>query len=376
MKDVMGVIYTGENDARLRELTLVRAVAALPVGGRYRVIDFAVSSMVNSGIRHVGVITQKNYHSLMDHLGSGKEWDLHGKNDGLTILPPFLTRENIGVYSGLIDALYSHAGYMRRSRQELVLLATGHTVFNEDFTQMQRFHAEREADITLLYSDDPALRKITPGSENSFFSTDEEGRVTGIEIDPMAPARPHAMLEVCLLKRELLRYLVDQSVANGLHDFGRDIIQRAVNDGNLRVFGYPLKNRAWRMDSVQNYFQFNMDLLDSGVRGALFAPDSPIYTKLRDDMPARYGAMAQVSDSLVADGCIVEGTVSHSILFRGVRVARGAVVKNSILLQDAEVQADTEIDHCILDKQSVIKRNGRLIGPAAYPIVIAKDVVI
>lgn len=376
MKDVMGLIYTGENDARLHELTMARAVAALPVAGRYRVIDFPVSSLVHAGVRNVGVITQKNYHSLMDHLGSGKEWDLHGKNDGLVILPPYLSHENTGVYSGLVDAIHANSGYLRRSRQEYIFLTTSHTVFHADLSDMLRAHVEKGADITLLYSDDPSLRRCTPGGEDGFCSTDASGRVTGIEVDPVTPTREHAMVEVCVMKRELLRYLVDQAASNGQRNFSRDILQRLVNEGEMRIYGYEDKGRAWRIASVQDYFRFNMDLLNSGVRGELFDPHYPVYTKLRDDMPTRYIGEVSVTNSLVADGCVIEGTVINSVVFRGVHVAKGAVVRNSILMQDAEVQADTELDHCILDKQAVIKRKGRLIGPAAYPIVIAKNVVI
>ena len=376
MKDIMGLIYTGENDAGLRELTQVRAVAALPVAGRYRVIDFPVSSMVNTGIRNVGVITQKNYHSLMDHLGSGKEWDLHGKNNGLVILPPFLTRENVGVYTGLVDALQSNDNYLHRSRQEYIILATSHEIFNTDFNDMVRFHIEREADITLLYTDEPAMRRVTQGSESSFCTTDESGRIVGLEIDPTTPTREHAIIEVCLLKRELLRHLVDQAAANGQHEFMREVLQPAINDGSLHVYGYEHKGRTWRIESVQDYFQLNMDLLDSRVRGELFSRRYPVYTKLRDDMPTRYVGEAAVTNSLVADGCVIEGTVVNSVLFRGVRIAKGAVVRNSVVMQDAVVEPDAELDYCILDKQAVIRRKGRLIGPPAYPILIAKGIVI
>ena len=158
MKDVMGIIYTGEKDSFLRELTLQRAIAAVPVVGRYRVIDFFVSAMVNSGVRNVGVIMQKNYHSLMDHLGSGKEWDLHGKNDGLYILPPFLTRENVGVYNGSLDALHSNMNYLRRSRQDYVLFCNSLMVFNPNFNEM--FHVlDDSCDAVLMYSKDPSLRR-------------------------------------------------------------------------------------------------------------------------------------------------------------------------------------------------------------------------
>lgn len=376
MKDVMGLIFTGENDARLRELTLKRAVAAIPVAGRYRTIDFPISNLVNSGIRNVGVITQKNYHSLMDHLGSGKEWDLHGKNNGLVILPPFLTSDNVGVYSGMLDALRTNLGYLRRSRQEYIIVSTSHHVYNMDYNDLLRFHVENQSDITLLYSRDPKLHTNPEGSENGFFSVDEEGRVTGVEIDPSNPTRECNALEVYLLKRETLRYLVDQAAANGMTHFRRDIIQRLVHEGRMRIFAYEQKGRVWRIESVQSLFQLNMDLLNAKARDDLFNPDRPVYTKLRDDMPTRYVGAANVCNSLVADGCIIEGTVENSVLFRGVHVAEGAVVRDSVLMQDVQVQSSAELSHCILDKQAIVKRGGRLIAPAAYPIVIAKDVVV
>ena len=154
MKDVMGIIYTGENDARLRELTIIRAIAALPVAGRFRVIDFLVSSMVNGGMKNIGVIMQKNYHSLMDHLGSGKEWDLHGKNNGLHILPPFLTRENVGQYPGVLDALRSNTDYLNNSKQELVVLSNSTIIYNANLREMISFYESTGADVTLMYTKD------------------------------------------------------------------------------------------------------------------------------------------------------------------------------------------------------------------------------
>ncbi|MEG0767147.1 MAG: glucose-1-phosphate adenylyltransferase subunit GlgD [Clostridia bacterium] len=375
MKDVMGLIYTGENDARLRELTLTRAVAALPVAGRYRTIDFLLSSMVNSGVRNVGIITQKNYHSLMDHLGSGKEWDLHIKHDGLFILPPFLTRDNIGVYTGLLDALRSNAGYLRRSRQEYIILTNSHVILNMNFDEMLQTHIDSGADITLLYSHKETLEPLPNREECAYLGLDGQ-RVTSFEIDPAVPSYPNESLEVYVMKRELLRYLVDQGVAHGMHDFNRDIIQRLVNEGSMTILGYPYDGKAWRIDSVQAYYQFHMDLLDTRVRDTLFSDDRPVYTKVRDDMPARIVSGAQVANSLIADASIIEGTVENSVLFRGVHVAAGAVVRNSIIMQDAQIQSGAELNHCILDKQAIIRRNGRLIGPAAYPIVIAKNVMI
>lgn len=374
MKDVMGLILTGENDIHLGELTSQRAVAALPIAGRYRVIDFQLSSMVHTGIKNVGVITQKNYSSLMDHIGSGREWDLHGKQ-GLVMLPPFLTRENMGVYTGMLDALKSNSSFLRLSSQEYIVLTNSHTVYNIDFTDALRYHVQKGADVTLLYS---RAAKATgmEGENDTYLSVSDEGLVTGMEIGSAVPTRECAALKVYITKRELLRQLVEQAAANGMHDFDRDILQRSINDGSLKVYGYEYDGLACQIDSIQSYFNFNMSLLDSTVRNQLFPAERPVYTKVRDDLPARYIDESQCTNSLVANGCRIEGTVINSVLFRGVKVAKGAVVKNSIVMQDAQIQEGAEIDHCILDKQSVIRRNGRLIAPAAYPIVIAKNVVI
>ena len=374
MKDVMGLIYTGENDIHLGELTSVRAVAALPIAARYRVIDFQLSSMVHTGIKNVGIITQKNYSSLMDHIGSGREWDLHGKQ-GVTILPPFTTRENMGVYSGLLDALKSNTTFLRLSTQEYIVLTNSHTVYNMDYTDAIRAHIQRGADVTMLYSCGQKASG-TEGENDTFLSVNEDGLVTGMEIASDVPTRECASLKIYIVRRELLRQLVEQGAANGLHDFERDILQRNINEGNLKVYGYPYEGLACQIDSIQSYFNFNMSLLDADVRHQLFPTDRPVYTKVRDDLPSRYVEDSQCTNSLVANGCLIEGTVINSVLFRGVKVAKGAVVRNSIVMQDAVIQEGAEVDHCILDKQSVIRRNGRLIAPAAYPIVIGKYVVI
>ena len=373
MKDVMGVIYTGENDARLRELTMTRAIAALPVLGRYRVIDFLVSSMVNGGMKNVGVIMQKNYHSLMDHLGSGKEWDLHGKNDGLYVLPPFLTRENVGVYSGMLDALRSNTNYLSRSKQEYLVLSGSNIIYNAKLDDLVRFHIDSGADITMMYTKDPSMLRDEYGT---YIAVNEAGEVIDIEVDPTHPTHENSAMDVLVMKRELLRSLADQGVAHGQHDMNRDVLVRAVAEGKLRVNAYEYTGPCWRMDSVQSYFKFNMDVLDTEKRRELFPADLPVYTKVRDEMPARYGDDVNVVNSLVADGCVIEGTVENSILFRGVHIAPGAHVKNCIIMQDGYVHSGAYIENCILDKQAVIKRNARLIGPAAYPIVIAKNVVI
>lgn len=373
MKDVMGIIYTGDYDARLRELTALRAVAALPVAGRYRVIDFMVSSMVNGGIRKVGVIMQKNYHSLMDHLGSGKEWDLHGKNDGMYVLPPFLTRENVGVYNGGLDALHSNMNFLTRSSQEWLVLTGSNIIYNADMDELVRAHIDSGADITMMYSRDPGMKRDDFGT---YLTVDETKTVTDIEVDPSRPSSDCAGMDVYVMKRELLRTLVDKGAAHGFHDFNKELLLNIMHEKQLRVNAYEYTGPCWRIDSVQSYFRFNMDILKPEIRAKLFNSDLPVYTKVRDEMPARYAGEESVVNTLVADGCVIEGKVENSVLFRGVRIAPDAHVKNCVLMQDCQVHSGAYIENCILDKQSVIKRNARLIGPSAYPIVIAKNVVI
>ena len=373
MKNVMGIIYTGEKDSFLRELTLMRAIAAMPVAGRYRVIDFLVSGLVNSGVKNVGVIMQKNYHSLMDHLGSGKEWDLHGKNDGLYILPPFLTRENVGVYNGSLDALHSNFGYLRRSRQEYVLLCNSLIIFNANFNDMFEAHSHSGADVTIMYTKNPDMRRPEYGI---YFDINNEGMITDVEIDPTRPRYENTCMEVFLLRKDLLMELVDRGAAHGYHDLTRDVIQRMIRDAGMRVAGYEYQDVCYRMDSVQSYFKFNLDVIDPKIRHALFSDDHPVYTKVRDELPARYLENARVINSMVADGCIVDGTVEHSLLFRGVKVAKGAKIKNCVIMQDSQIEENVHLENCILDKQAVIKRNGKLIGPNTYPIVISKDMTI
>ena len=377
MKDVMGLIYTGENDIHLGELTSVRAVAALPIAGRYRVIDFQLSSMVHSGIKRVGVITQKNYQSLMDHLGSGREWDLHGKV-GLQILPPFVTRDNQGMYDGLLDSLKSNLNFLRLSPEKYIVLTNSHSIYNMDYTEAIQQHIETGADITAFYAQPSAAfdGEGFEGESDAHFTVDENKNIVAMEVGESHPTCHCPSLKIYVAERETLLRIVEKSAANGYHHFGRDLIQRSINDHSLKICGYEYKGYCCQIDSIQAYFNFNMTLQNPKVRASLFPQDRPVYTKVRDDMPARYNNEGKASNSLIGNGCIIEGTVVNSVLFRGVKVAKGAVVKNSILMQDAQIQEGAEIDHCILDKSSVIRRNGRLIAPAAYPIVIAKNVVI
>ncbi len=378
MKSVMGIIYTNKDDLSLRELTSQRSVAALPLAGRYRVVDFILSSMANSGIRNVGVIMQRNYRSLMDHLGAGKEWDLHTRNNGLFILPPFVTQENGGEYTGVLDALRANFDYLRRSNQKLAILTNSNMVFNMNFESMIRRHEETDADITLLYT--KVRKNMELGSTNkrthAFLQVDEEGRVTDMEVNPNAASYDNMYMNVLLVKRTLLIHLVDGAAAHGSHDINRELLQPSIKSGSLKVYGYEFTGYYRRIETIKSYFRCNMDLLDAGVRRELFNMTNPVYTKTRDDVPAIYRDANSVRNSLVGDGCVIEGNVENCVLFRGVHIGRGASVKNAIIMQDSEVEDFVELENVILDKNVTIRNHGRLIGQSQYPIVIGKNVTL
>jgi len=378
MNDVMGIVYTEKDNLNLRELTMNRAVAALPVAGRYRMIDFTLSNLVNSNVRNVGVIAQKNYHSLMDHLGSGKEWDLHTRNNGLFILPPFLTRENGGEYTGLIEALRANFDYLRRSRQQYVIVTNSNYVCNASFEPMIQQHIKSEADITLMYVKlDPTTTEFSSSSANnhSYLKLADDGIVEEIEVNPNAAAYNNFFADAFIVKRTLLIHLIDQASARGAKDFESDVLRPYILSRSHKVMGYEFKGYYRRVETIKGFFKFNMDLLKKEVRKELFSTN-PVFTKTRDDAPAIYRSGAEVKNSLVADGCVIEGSVENCVLFRGVHVGKGAKLKDCIIMQDSYIEDGVEMENVILDKAVTVRARGRLIGQIQYPIVIGKNVTL
>ena len=378
MNDVMGIVYTSKDDLTLRELTSQRAVAAIPVAGRSRIIDFTLSSLANSNIRNVGIIAQKNYHSLMDHLGSGKDWDLHTRNNGLFILPPFLTRENGGEYSGVLDALRANFDYLRRSRQEFVILTNSDYIMNTSFEPMIEQHIKTGADITLMYKKaTPEVTEFSSSSKNNhcYITVVEDNIVTDIEINPNAASYDNLYLNVMMIKRTMLIYLVDQALSRGSHDLYADVLLPAIQAGSLKIMGYEEKSYYRRIETIRGYFNLNMDLLKPGVRDELFG-GNPVFTKTRDYSPTIYRGNAKAASSLIADGCVIDGEVENCVLFRGVRVGKGAKIKNSIIMQDGYIEDGVELENVIFDKAVTIRSNSRLIGQKQYPIVIGKNITL
>ena len=371
--NIVGLIFTGDRIEDLRDLIRNRSVAALPMLGRYRLIDFLLSNMIHSGIHNIGIIMQSNYHSLMDHIGSGREWDLHGKRSGVTILPPYVTNARGGVYEGMLDALHSNLSFLRRSSERYILVTDSYMLYRVQYDELCAKHIENKADITLLYTKDRTARRNGWGR---YLNIDPDGIVQSIEFDPTIPHYPHTYMSAFLIRRELLIDLVDRAVAAGMHGFTRELLVQLLHERLYKVCGYECPGKMWSIDSVLAYYQTNMDFLNTNERTHIFAPDRPIWTKLRDEMPARYTSTAKVVNSLVADGCVIEGTVENSILFRSVVVKPGATVRNSIVMQDTLINRGAEVDGCILDKLTTAREGTRIVAPKDYPIVIGKNLTI
>jgi glucose-1-phosphate adenylyltransferase len=374
IREAFGLIFAGDQNIKLRELVELRAVGALPIGGRYRVIDFPLSNMVNSEIRNVGVITSRNYNSLMDHLGSGKSWDLSRKNDGLFILTPYANRDNAGLYQGWVDALKGSLDYLRRAKQEYCVLCGAHTIYNMAFDEMMRFHVENGADITVLYDKLSSENYNGERYEDIRFRFDRKGNLVQMDTYNANSTLELACMDTFIVRRETLIYLVEACAAQGGHYFVDDLIRD--NMGRIKIMGFEHKGYVGRMHTVAAYFGVNMDMLDPKLQKTLFRSDRRIFTKVKDEVPVKYMGDSNVTNSVAANGCIIEGTVENSVLFRGVYVGKGAVIKNSILLPGTEVYDNTEVEYVITDKNVSLRPRTRLVGDREFPIVIRKGATV
>lgn len=369
--NVLGIIHSQAFDSTIQELTSMRTFASVPFGCRYRFIDFPLSNMVNAGMTEVGIITKENYQSLMDHIGSGKPWDLARKREGLYILPPYNTSSiNAAGYGNRVEAIYANMDFLRHSRQEYVVLTDSNSVYNFDFTELFDFHTEHEADITVVYK-----HGKVPNLDNmQILTMNDSGLITDVSIGNAGDAEVDYSFNIYVMRKSLLEYLVKSAVAHSATSFAKDIIQ--ANVGNLKIVGFEIPGYAEMIDSVRTYYNISMELLKPENRKALLDPKNPIVTKVADNVPALYGEHSTVSNSLLADGCTIEGTVENSLLFRGVVVEKGAVVKNSILMQGTTIHAGAKVDSIIADKNVTISASRNLSGDPSYPIYFTKNSVV
>ncbi|TYQ16074.1 UNVERIFIED_CONTAM: glucose-1-phosphate adenylyltransferase [Acetivibrio alkalicellulosi] len=373
MKSTMGIILTGGKNDRLKELAELRSSTAVPVGGKYRMIDFVLSNMVNSGITNIGVLTQYSFRSLMDHLGSGKEWDLDRRNDGLFVFPPYLSGEHSGWYQGSADAMYHNITFLKRSFEEYVIVAQGNCVYKMMFDKILDYHVEKNADITIVYRNMGDF----PEEELQYMGVmkvDEQEKVVDFKEKHKSPTSAICSMGIYILKRELLISLLEECASHGKYDFVKDVLINKLNV--LNIYGYEFEGYWRNISTINAYYRINMEMLNPQIRHQLFEQHGRVYTKVKDEPPAKYNEEAIVKNSIVADGCIVEGEVENSVLFRGVTIKKGSVVKNSIIMQGSIVDEEVKINHLIIDKGVIITKGINLEGTTTFPVIISKNTVV
>lgn len=368
MKNVLGLIFANMHDKTVESLTQKRTMGSILFGGRYRLIDFPLSSMANSGISNIGVVTKHNYQSLLDHVGNGRSWDLSRKTGGLHILPPFGSNES-SLYRGRIEAIYGVISFISHSPQEYVVMSDCDVIANVDYRPIVNFHVESGADITVVTSTGKLNAYET--KESTVMTLDSQNRVQDVLIKSGLEGTGALCLNMYVIKKDLLIDIVKSYNAKGMYSFKRDVLQAKRKE--LKIMAYDYTGYYSKIFSILSYYNSNMSLLDIKNRTSLFKPAAPIYTKLKDNAPSKYGLDSKVTGSLIADGCVIDGTVENSILFRGVKVGKGSVVKNSILMQDTVVGENATIDFAITDKNVYVGDGRSLASSESYPIYVAKD---
>lgn len=364
--NVLGILFSNSCDEALPEMTSQRTMGSVPFGGRYRLIDFPLSSMVHAGISKVGVITKANYRSLMDHLGMGKPWDLARKHESLVILPPFVGAGTGGNQTRLAG-LRSARDFLRHSKEEYVIMSDCNVVCSLDYKALLDAHLASGADITVACRGGAAPRIHTLR-----LQLDEGDRVTAMRMSAEPDEDVLHALNIFVLRKALLERLIREVGEEEDSDYG--FIRRGA--ANLRVNAARVAGYARVVDGLQSYYDMSMDLLEASNRASLFQPARPVLTKVQDDMPTIYGLRSDVKHCFVADGCQLRGAAEGCVIFRNVIIEEGAVVRGCVLMQGTYVSAGVSLTHVITDKSVVIKPGKALMGAANYPVYLGKKIVI
>lgn len=366
MNDIMGIIFASDNETKLNELTLHRTTASLPFCGRYRFIDFTLSNFVNSQITNLGIITRNNYSSLTDHIRMGRDWDLNRKNGGIAVFPPYFSNSARSMNRGKIEALYSVLDFVHHAPEEYVVVTNSNIAANIDFESVFNYHMEKGADITMLtYTACPnTSRKV-------IVCEDMAGRVTDMRVTQTPSSTPAEIgLNIYLSRKDLLIDLITDSYERGYTDLEKHILQQKKD--SLKIYGYHVDGYVGVIDDIKSYYHESMRILDTNLRNDLFTRNGTIFTKVKDSVPTRYRDGANVKNSLIADGCDINGTVINSILFRGVKVEAGAVIENSIVMEGGKVCSGAKMSYIIADKDVTITEDKKISGYETYPMVIVK----
>ena len=356
--DVLGFIFAGTLDEKIPELAASRTTASIPVGGKYRVIDFVLSNMSNAGINNVGIVAKSNFLSLTDHVGSGSAYDLSKRRSSLTLLTPY-GGKSFGSY---VETIYNMHGYLENCREEYVMLSPGNVICNFDYTELFDFHSKKT--------------HVVPGGYDRPITVDvaEDGRVEQVFVKPSATDEVvNQVFGSVLIKKEILIEEIRKALSLNRLDIKR-LIQEAV--GRMNVYAFENTGYTAAISSINDYFNFNMDLMKKEVRDELFNPKHPIYTKVRDDAPSKYGLKSSVKNSIIAQGCVIDGEVENCVISKGVYVGEGAKLSNCIVMQDTKIGKDTNLNYVIIDKDVTIKDERSLMGFESYPIYIAKKSIV
>ena len=364
----IGIILAGGNSFRMKVLAKNRAISAMPIAGSYRAIDFALSNMTNSGVQTVCVLTQYNARSLNRHLSSSKWWDFGRKQGGLSVLTPVITEENSSWYRGTADAMYQALWNLKQSHEPYVIIASGDCVYKMDYNDMLEEHIRNKADITIAYkemSEDAQLERY------GLIGMDESGRVREFDEKPLAVKNRNVSCGIYIMRRRQLIEILEQCAEENRYDFVRDVLVRYKDV--KKIYGYEIKSYWANIASVEDYFRTNMDFLKREIRDYFFKSYPNVYTKEEDLAPAKFNTGSLVKNSLVASGCIINGKVEDSVIFRKVYVGSNVTIKNSIILNDVYIGDNTYIENCIVESRDTIRANSTLIGENEIKLVMNEN---
>ncbi|MFA9466552.1 MAG: glucose-1-phosphate adenylyltransferase subunit GlgD [Velocimicrobium sp.] len=365
----IGIILAGGSNNRMRELVNKRATAAMPIAGGYRAIDFVLSSMSNSHIQKVAVYTQYNAKSLNEHLNSSKWWDFGRKQGGLYVFTPTITSDNNSWYRGTADALAQNLDFLKKSHEPYVVIASGDCIYKLDYNDVLAYHIEKRADVTIV------TKRISENEDVSRFGvikTNTEGRVQEFEEKPLRSNSNLISTGIYVIRRRQLIELIESSMQEDRYDFVSDILVRYRTV--KKMYSYEMKNYWSNISTVEAYFKTNTDFLKREVRDYFFSTYPDVYSKILDLPPAKYNVGAEVTNSLVSSGCILNGKVEGSVLFKEVYVGNNCTIKNSIILNDVYIGDNTYIENCIVESRNTICANSSFVGdPNDIKIVVEKN---
>lgn len=364
----LGLILAGGNNHRMQELSSKRAIAAMPIGGSYRCIDFVLSNMSNSHVQTVAVLTQYNARSLNEHLSSSKWWDFGRKQGGLYTFTPTVTADNSWWYRGTADAMYQNIDFLKKRHEPYVIITGGDCVYKLDYNKVLDYHIEKKADITVVCKDMPEGTDI---SRFGVIRMNEESRITEFEEKPMVSSSNTISTGIYIIRRRQLIEMLERSGQEDRWDFVTDILIRYKN--MKRIYGYKMEDYWSNIATVDSYYNTNMDFLKPEVRDYFFRETPHIYSKVDDYPPAKYNAGSDVKNSLISSGCIINSKIENSVLFKNVFVGKNCVIKNSIILNDVYIGDNTHIENCIVESRGTLKANTYYCGDDGVKVVLERN---